>query len=81
MDAAFASIVVAVITTVGGIIVAILHKLMKVNASDHLDVKAAIGSVHGDIKRVDEHLNRVDHHVERINEKLDNHIGWHLEEK
>lgn len=37
--------------------------------------------VHGDIKRVDSNLDRLDGHVQRIEDKIDGHIGWHLEEK
>lgn len=81
MDTALASIVVATIGTVGTIIVAILHKLMKTNANDHLNVKSMLDVVHGDIKRVDEHLGHVNGHVRRIEEKIDNHIEWHLDEK
>lgn len=81
MDAALASIIVATIGTVGTVIVAILHKLMKTNASDHKSVRSLLDVVHGDIKRVDEHLSRVDDHVQRIDGKIDNHIEWHLDEK
>lgn len=80
-DAALASIIVASIGTVGTVLVALLHRLMKTNANDHNSVTSMLGHVHGDVKRVDDHLQRVDEHVQRIEEKLDGHIDWHLKEK
>jgi hypothetical protein len=80
-EAGLASIIVASIGTVGTVVVALLHRLMKTNASDHDNVTTMIGHLHGDVKRVDDHLSRMDDHVQRIEGKLDGHIDWHLKDK
>jgi hypothetical protein len=59
------SIVVAVITTVGGIIAALIMSLKKENREDHALVTEQIRSVHKT--------------VIRLGDKLDKHIDWHLE--
>lgn len=80
-DTALASIIVASIGTVGTVLVALIHRFMKSNANDHSNVRSMLDMVHGDIKRVDSNLDRLDGHVQRIEDKIDGHIGWHLEEK
>ena len=59
------SIVVAVITTIGGIIAALIMSLKKENREDHALVTEQIRSVHKT--------------VIRLGDKLDKHIDWHLE--
>jgi hypothetical protein len=59
------SIVVAVITTVGGIIAALIMSLKRENRADHALVTEQIRSVHKT--------------VIRLGDKLDKHIDWHLE--
>lgn len=65
MSAALASIVVAAIAALGGIIVSIIEKLRKENRDDHNAVRELLI-----------HLSEDIHHVE---DKLDEHITWHLE--
>lgn len=67
MDAALASIVVAVITAGSGIIVAFIQKFRRENQQDHGAVMEAIKDLHNDIHQVDE--------------KIDGHIIWHLNDK
>lgn len=67
MDAALASIIVAVITAGSGIIVAFIQKFRKENREDHGAVMEAIKELHTDIHEVDE--------------KIDSHIIWHLNDK
>lgn len=67
MDAAFASIIVALIGTIGTVIVTVIQKLRKENKDDHATVHEALRDLHTDIKSVDQ--------------KLDNHIEWHLHKK
>ena len=67
MDPALATIVVAIITTVGGLFgVAIkeFKSLKKSNTEDHGQVVA----------RLDKVQNSVDH----VSVRLDDHIDWHL---
>lgn len=67
MDTALASIIVALIGTVGTVIVTVIQRLRKENRDDHATVREALRDLHVDIKNVDE--------------KLDNHIDWHLKKK
>lgn len=67
VDAAFASIIVALITAGSGIIVAFIQKFRKENRNDHGVVMEAIMGLHDDIHQVDE--------------KIDGHIIWHLNDK
>lgn len=52
MDVAVASIIVAIVTTVGTVIVAYLNKVHKENRKDHAYVAESIKEMHGDIKEV-----------------------------
>ena len=59
------AIIVAVITTVGGIIASILHLFRKENREDHALVTEQIRLVHRS--------------VNRIGDKVDGHLIWHSE--
>lgn len=65
MSTTVASIVVAAIAALGGVIVSIIEKLRKENKDDHNAVRELLL-----------HLSEDIHHVE---EKLDEHIVWHLD--
>lgn len=67
MDAGVASIIVAVITVIGGVIISIIEKFRKENKKDHDTVMAFLTDLHDDVEKVDQ--------------KLDNHIQWHLDKK
>jgi shikimate kinase len=70
MDPALATIVVALITTVGGLIgVAIkeFRSMKKTNSDDHGKVMAR--------------LEKVQDSVDHVAERLDDHIDWHLTKK
>lgn len=67
MDAALAGIVVALITTVGTVMVAILNTLRKENREDHNVVRDKLQELRDDVKHIDD--------------KLDDHISWHLDKK
>lgn len=67
MDTALAGIVVALITTVGTVMVAILSTLRKENKEDHNVVRDKLQELRDDVKHIDD--------------KLDDHISWHLDKK
>lgn len=70
MDPALATIVVALITTVGGLLgVAIkeFKSMKKTNTDDHGKVMAR--------------LEKVQDSVDHVAERLDDHIDWHLTKK
>lgn len=67
MDAALGGIIVALITTVGAVMVAILNTLRKENREDHNIVRDKLQELREDVKHIDN--------------KLDDHITWHLDQE
>jgi len=67
MDAVLGGIIVALITTVGTIMVAILNTLRKENRADHNVVRDKLQELREDVKHIDN--------------KLDDHITWHLDQE
>ena len=58
------AVIVAVVTAVGGIIVAAIHSFRKENHKDHAAVMSAI--------------DRVSNTMERVEGKVDSHLEWHI---
>lgn len=68
MDGTAASaIIVALITTMGTVLVALFNSLRKENRRDHGIVTEKLEQLREDVKHVDD--------------KLDDHIQWHLDDK
>ena len=67
MDAVLGGIIVALITTVGTIMVAILTTLRKENKEDHSIVTNKLQELKEDVRHIDN--------------KLDDHITWHLDQE
>jgi len=63
-------IVVAIITIIGGIMVALIQQSRKENKIDHNVVAAMIKDVHKDVVKVEDKL-------EHVEVKLDDHIKEH----
>lgn len=61
------AIIVALIAAVGGILAALVQKLRVENKNDHGIVASLLEQLHND--------------VEKVEDKLDNHIDWHLNKK
>jgi len=74
MDMAFASIIVAAITAVGGIIVAALNKFRKENHDDHAYVRGVLTMLY-------KSQNRIEVKVDRVDERLTNHLESHASER
>jgi hypothetical protein len=70
MDGNWALVVAAVVTAVGGILVAVLQQFRKENAVDH---QVVIGM----LKLVHRSQNRVEDKVQRVDERLTNHLESH----
>jgi len=64
VDSAIASVIVALIASIGGILIAVIQKSRKENKNDHNMVKECIDLLRDDVKNVDH--------------KLDNHMEWHM---
>lgn len=73
MDANWALILAAVVTAVGGIIVAVLQQFKKDNHTDHQVVLGMLKILH-------KGQQRVEGKVERLDERLDNHLEFHATE-
>jgi hypothetical protein len=61
------AIIVALIAAVGGILAALMQRLRVENKNDHGVVASLLEQLHGDVVKVED--------------KLDNHIDWHLKKK
>jgi hypothetical protein len=61
------AIIVALIAAVGGILAALMQRLRVENKNDHGVVASLLEQLHSD--------------VEKVEDKLDNHIDWHLNKK
>jgi len=70
MDTATASIIVATITAVGGILVAVINKFRKENQTDHQVVMGILHVVRKSQQRVEDKVDRVD---ERLASHLESH--------
>jgi hypothetical protein len=70
VDGNWALILAAVVTAVGGIIVAVLQQFKKENHTDHQVVLGMLKVVHKGQQRVEDK-------VERLDERLDHHIEFH----
>lgn len=64
---ALSAIIVALITTMGTVLVALFNILRKENRQDHNIVRDKLEELRQDVKDVDN--------------KLDGHISWHLDDK
>ena len=64
MDSAIASVIVAFIASIGGVLIAVIQKSRKENRGDHNMVKECIDLLRDDVKNIDR--------------KLDNHMEWHM---
>lgn len=70
MDQGYAMIIVAVITTVGAILVAIMQKGRKENREDH-------ALVVDQLRFINKNIDRVSYKVAKVDVKLDQHIQDH----
>ena len=72
MDANAALIVAAAVTAVGGIVVAIIQQFRKENHTDHQVVVGLLQVLRKSQQRVEDKVDRVD-------ERLSNHLEFHIE--
>lgn len=76
MVAVASEIYVALITVIGGIIVALLERSRRQNHKEHLTTYDKIVSVE---ENIHSRLDRTDDRLEKIDNKIDGHIIWHLD--
>jgi hypothetical protein len=73
VDGGWALVVAAVVTAVGGIIVAALQKFRKENHDDHAYVRGLLTMLY-------KSQNRIETKVERVDERLTSHLEFHASE-
>jgi len=73
MDNEMAMILVAVITTVGGILVALIQSLRKENRDDHEVVAWSL-------ERLAVIAERTEDKVDTVKDELEEHLTWHEED-
>lgn len=67
MNEAWSAVIVAVISAISGLCIAVVQKFRKENREDHATVMESINSLHEDVRDV--------------SKKIDGHISWHLDDK
>lgn len=71
-------IAIAVVAGITTISVALIEKARRQNSREHNMVYDKITMME---KHIDQRLDSTDGHVQRIDEKLDDHIEWHLNDR
>lgn len=82
MDPAVASIIVALIGTIGsllGVSIKEFKNMKKQNASDHGNVMKKLNEVSQNHGAMMYKMNRVQESVNNMGERLNDHIEWHLD--
>ncbi len=70
MDAGWAMVVAAAVSTVGAVIVALLQRFRKENARDHEVVTGMLKILHRAVQRAENKLDKVD---ERLTDHIESH--------
>lgn len=70
MDGGWALILSAVVTAVGGVLVALIAQFRKENKNDHAIVAGMLSHIYRSV-------GRVETKVDKVEKKLDNHINEH----
>lgn len=81
MDPALATVIVALITTIGGLVsvsIKEVRRMRQENREDHATVMSKIIKVQEDHSIVMKKLNKVQESVDHVAERVDDHIDWHL---
>lgn len=73
MDGGWALVVAAVVTAVGGVIVAVLQQFKKENSKDHAYVRGMLTMLYSSQRRVEGKVDKVD-------DRLSDHLEFHASE-
>jgi hypothetical protein len=74
MDGGWALVLAAVVTAVGGIIVAVLQQFKKENSQDHAYVRGMLTMLYSSQRRIEGK-------VEKVDERLSDHLEFHASGK
>jgi Na+-translocating ferredoxin:NAD+ oxidoreductase RnfG subunit len=69
--------IVAIITAIGGILVALVQKGRKENKSDHNIVATMLVDVKGEILNLHHKIDHVDEQVDKVDDQMHDHMMWH----
>jgi hypothetical protein len=72
MDAGWALVLAAIVTAVGGIIVAALQKFKEENSKDHAYVRGMLTMLYSSQRRIETKVDKVD---ERLTDHLESHAS------
>ena len=71
------AVIVATITAIGGLLVALVQKGRKENKNDHNTVAAMIGDVKDEILNLHHKIDHVDEQVDKVDDQMTDHMMWH----
>ncbi len=69
--------IVAIITAIGGILVALVQKGRKENKSDHNIVATMLIDVKDEILNLHHKIDHVDEQVDKVDDQMHDHMMWH----
>jgi len=69
--------IVATITAIGGLLVALVQKGRKENKNDHNIVSAMIVDVKDEILNLHHKIDHVDEQVDKVDDQMTDHMMWH----
>jgi len=71
------AVIVACITAIGGLLVALVQKGRKENKNDHNAVATMLLDVKDDILDLHHKIDHVDEQVEKVDDQMTDHMMWH----
>ena len=69
--------IVAIITAIGGILVALVQRGRKENKSDHNIVATMLVDVKDEILNLHHKIDHVDEQVDKVDDQMQGHMMWH----
>ena len=71
------AVVVASVTAIGGILVALVQKGRKENKNDHNTVATMLIDVKDEILQLHHKIDHVDEQVDKVDDQMTDHMMWH----
>lgn len=71
------AVIVACVTAIGGILVALVQKGRKENKNDHNTVATMLIDVKDEILQLHHKIDHVDEQVDKVDDQMTDHMMWH----
>lgn len=71
------AVIVATITAIGGLLVALVQKGRKENKNDHNVVATMLVDVKDEILNLHHKIDHVDEQVDKVDDQMHDHMMWH----